>query len=73
MTDQEFIKLDQFLKLAQIVQSGGEAKRLIQSGFVMVNNEEETRRGRKLYHGDWVDVDGEAMQVVMDDEEENGV
>ena len=73
MTEREFIKLDQFLKLAQIVQSGGEAKRLIQSEFVMVNNEVETRRGRKLYHGDWVDVDGEAMQVVMDDEEENGV
>lgn len=73
MTEREFIKLDQFLKLAQIVQSGGEAKRLIQSEFVMVNNEVETRRGRKLYHGDWVDVDGEAMQVVMDDEEENSV
>ncbi len=71
MTEREFIKLDQFLKLAQIVQSGGEAKRLIQSEFVMVNNEVETRRGRKLYHGDWVDVDGEPMQVIMDDEEED--
>ena len=70
MTEREFIKLDQFLKLAQIVQSGGEAKRLIQSGFVMVNNETETRRGRKLYHGDWVDVEGETMQVIMDDEAE---
>lgn len=70
MTEREFIKLDQFLKLAQIVQSGGEAKRLIQAGFVMVNGEAETRRGRKLYHGDWVDVDGDAMQVIMDEETE---
>ena len=70
MTENEFIKLDQFLKLAQVVQSGGEAKRLIQTGFVMVNGEVETRRGRKLHHGDWVDVEGEAMQVIMDDEAE---
>lgn len=70
MTDREYIKLDQFLKLAQVVQSGGEAKRLIQSGFVMVNDEAETRRGRKLYNGDWVDVEGEKMQVIMNDEDE---
>lgn len=66
MMEREFIKLDQFLKLAQVAQTGGEAKRVIQSGFIMVNGEVETRRGRKLYHGDWVDVDGDAMQVIMD-------
>jgi ribosome-associated protein len=55
----EFIKLDQFLKLADIVQSGGEAKHLIRSGAVQVNDAEETRRGRKLRHGDVVTVDGE--------------
>jgi ribosome-associated protein len=68
--EREFIKLDQFLKLAQVVQTGGEAKRLIQSGFIMVNDEEETRRGRKLYHGDSVDVDGDLMQVIMESDEE---
>ena len=68
--EQEFIKLDQFLKLAQIVQIGGEAKQLIQSGFIMVNGEVETRRGRKLYHEDWVDVDGEVMQVLMGADED---
>ena len=68
--ERESIKLDQFLKLAQVVQSGGEAKRLIQSGFIMVNDQVETRRGRKLYHGDWVDVDGELMQVIMENDEE---
>lgn len=55
----ETIKLDQFLKLADVVQSGGEAKHLIKSGAVFVNGEEELRRGRKLIAGDTVTVDGE--------------
>lgn len=68
---EEFIKLDQFLKLAQIVQTGGQAKHLIQSGFVLVNGAVETRRGRKLYHGDVVTIDDEELMVqVTDDDEE---
>lgn len=63
----EFIKLDQFLKVQQIVMSGGEAKHLIQSGEVMVNGEEETRRGRKLRQGDVVTVDGVEMAVVFEE------
>ena len=59
----EFIKLDQFLKLAQIVQTGGEAKQLIQAGGVLVNGEVETRRGRKLRRGDVVVVEGEELVV----------
>jgi len=62
----EFIKLDQFLKLAQVVQSGGEAKALIQSGQVMVNGVVETRRGRKLRPGDIVLVEGEELVVASD-------
>ena len=58
-TDDEYIKLDQFLKLADIVGSGGAAKHLIRSGAIQVNGEEETRRGRKLRHGDVVTIDGE--------------
>lgn len=57
--DPETIKLDQFLKLADVVQSGGEAKHLIKSGAVHVNGKEELRRGRKLKAGDTVTVDGE--------------
>lgn len=57
--EEETIKLDQFLKLADLVGSGGEAKHLIRSGAVKVNGEEETRRGRKLRNGDVVNVDGE--------------
>jgi ribosome-associated protein len=63
----EFIKLDQFLKLAQIVETGGQAKHLIQSGAVEVNGNVETRRGRKLYHGDTVQIDDEFIQVVMEE------
>ena len=62
----EYIKLDQFLKLAQLVQSGGEAKHLIQSGAVLVNGEVETRRGRKLYAGDVVEVASEQLVVQTD-------
>lgn len=51
-----FIKLDQFLKWQQFAQTGGEAKFLIQSGAVQVNNALETRRGRKLIEGDRVRV-----------------
>jgi ribosome-associated protein len=70
---QEFIKLDQFLKLAQVVQTGGEAKVLIQSGQVRVNGAVETRRGRKLRPGDVVVVDGEELVVASDDEESSQV
>jgi ribosome-associated protein len=63
----ETIKLDQFLKLAQVVQTGGEAKILIQSGQVMVNGVVETRRGRKLRPGDVVVVDGEELVVATDE------
>jgi len=49
-----YIKLDQFLKLANLCGSGGEAKELIQGGKVYVNGEAETRRGKKLMDGDTV-------------------
>ncbi len=61
----QFIKLDQFLKLRGLVQTGGQAKLMIQSGLVQVNNEPETRRGRKLVAGDRVRVDGEQFRVEL--------
>ena len=48
------MKLDQFLKWKNLVSSGGEAKILIKSGYVKVNDVIETRRGRKLIRGDKV-------------------
>ncbi|WP_277998205.1 RNA-binding S4 domain-containing protein [Zhaonella formicivorans] len=50
------IKLDQFLKWAELVSTGGEAKQLITSGQVKVNGSLETRRGRRLQDGDVVEV-----------------
>jgi ribosome-associated protein len=63
---EEYIKLDQFLKLAQIAMTGGEAKAMILAGMVKVNGEVETRRGRKLRHGDRVLVDGEELVVQVE-------
>lgn len=59
----EFIRLDQFLKLANVAQGGGEAKMLIQSGDVNVNGETETRRGKKLRPGDLVEICGNVFIV----------
>ena len=54
----EFIKLDQLLKLINIVSSGGEAKFIIQEGKIKVNGEIEIRRGKKIVKGDIISVDG---------------
>jgi ribosome-associated protein len=62
----EYIKLDQFLKLAQIAMTGGQAKAIIQAGLVQVNGEVETRRGRKLRAGDRVVVEGEELVVAVE-------
>ena len=45
----EFIELDQFLKWLAVVDSGSQAKQVILDGKVKVNDEVETRRGRKIY------------------------
>lgn len=58
-----YIKLDQFLKWMNVVQTGGEAKYLIQSGYVDVNDAVEVRRGRKLVEGDRVTVNGQTYIV----------
>ena len=59
----ESIRLGQFLKLANLVESGAEAKPLIQEGRVSVNGEVETRRGRQLVQGDVVALGGQAARV----------
>jgi ribosome-associated protein len=63
---EDTIALDMFLKLANVVQSGGQAKHLIQSGGVMVNGAVEVRRGRKLRPGDSVEVNGEQFVIESD-------
>ena len=63
MTTEPFIQLDQFLKQQSIVGSGGEAKVLIQSGYISVNGEVETRRKRKLVAGDQVGHEDQSWTV----------
>jgi ribosome-associated protein len=60
----EFIKLGQALKAAGFVESGVEAKDVIQDGLVSVNGEIDTRRGRKLYDGDVVVFEGKEIKIV---------
>ena len=60
----EFIKLDSALKLANLTQSGGEAKRIIQEGYVLVNGEVCAQRGRKLRPGDVIELAGQKIQIV---------
>ena len=59
----EYIKLGQALKLAGYVDSGLDAKIVIQDGLVKVNGETDTRRGRKLYEGDVVEFRDEQVQI----------
>ncbi|MEZ7733224.1 S4 domain-containing protein YaaA [Fusobacterium periodonticum] len=59
----EFIKLDQFLKWIAVVDSGSEAKEVILDGKVKVNDEVETRRGRKIYPEYKVEIFGKTYIV----------
>ncbi len=54
----EYITLGQLLKKANVLSTGGQVKWFLQEHRVLVNEEEETRRGRKLYPGDVVKIDG---------------
>ncbi len=65
MTDDQTIKLDQFLKWVGAAQTGGEAKLMIQGGEVKVNGAIETRRARKLVEGDSVMVNGQIYRVEL--------
>lgn len=60
----EFVTLGQFLKLANLIQSGGEAKFYLKENKVIVNGEEDNRRGRKLYSGDIVEVENQTFEIV---------
>ena len=64
----EFIKLQDALKFANLVGSGGEAKVLIQEGAVSVNGEVCTQRGKKLRPGDTVDFGGKKLTVAYADQ-----
>ncbi len=57
------IRLGQLLKRAGVVDSGGEARELLETGEVRVNDAAETRRGRQLARGDVVEAAGERLRV----------
>jgi ribosome-associated protein len=59
----ESIRLGQFLKLADLVDTGADAKPLLADGLVTVNGEVETRRGRQLAKGDVVTLGDTATEV----------
>jgi ribosome-associated protein len=61
----DMIRLGQFLKLADLIDSGGEAKVAIASGDVTVNGEVDLRRGRQLHPGDIVAVEGRKARVAF--------
>lgn len=59
----EYIKLEALMKFAGLVETGGEAKQLIENGYVKVNGEECTMRGKKLRSGDRVIFSGEEITI----------
>jgi ribosome-associated protein len=61
--DEDSIRLAQLLKLAGVIDTGGEAKLRIAAGEVRVNGEVEVRRGRQLRRGDVVEIDDQRLRV----------
>jgi ribosome-associated protein len=62
--DDEYIKLGQALKKAGVVDSGVEAKLVIQDGLVTVNGETELQRGKKLHGGEIISYHDETIKIV---------
>jgi ribosome-associated protein YbcJ (S4-like RNA binding protein) len=63
----KYITLGQFLKLSEYVSSGGEAKMRIHEFDITVNGEKENRRGKKLYDGDKVIINGDSHVIKHED------
>ena len=59
----DYIKLGQALKAAGLVESGVDAKFVINDGLVKVNGSVEIQRGKKLYSGDEVEFDGNIIKI----------
>lgn len=64
-----FITLGQFLKLQDYVQSGGEAKHRIHEFEIFVNGDADNRRGRKLYVGDEILINGDHYVIEAENED----
>ena len=64
----EYVTLNQFLKIAGIAYTGGEGKEMIQEGLVFVNGEQELRRGKKIRKGDEIKISGSDVVYVAENE-----
>lgn len=64
--DTEYITLGQFLKLADVIQSGGMAKWFLSEHDVFINGEQDQRRGRKLRSGDKINIPGFGEFVITE-------
>ena len=62
-SDEEFITLQSLLKMTNIISTGGMAKIFLAEEEVLVNDEPENRRGRKLYPGDVIQVSGQVFRI----------
>ena len=62
--NKEFITLGQLLKVTDFISSGGEAKFMVNELNIFVNGERENRRGRKLFSGDVVIIEGKKFEVI---------
>jgi len=63
----EYIQLGQFIKILNILESGGMVKGYLQQEGVLVNGELEHRRGRKLYPDDVIEIEGDSYIVAKED------
>ena len=61
--DEEYITLGVLLKISGIIDTGGQAKFFLSENVVLVNGEEENRRGRKLYHGDQIQTQNRTFLI----------
>lgn len=64
----EYIKLDQFLKLSNIIGAGGEARFFIEENKILVNDELESRRGKKLRNDDIIKIKNMEYRIVQNGE-----
>ncbi len=63
MIESDYIQLGQFLKFVQLISNGGEAKNYLNSHLVLVNQQAENRRGRKLYPEDQIQIGNETYII----------
>lgn len=60
---EDYINLGQFLKIVDLVSSGGETKSFLSLNKIFINKKEDNRRGRKLYKGDLIEVNSQVYEI----------